>query len=128
MVRLMERPDAGWFDSGGWNVAISRVPSWALTLAATRVDLELGTVSLRSLDLVTDGEVRVSAPVGEVPILVDGRIVLEVPASASIEIIGPADTPGGFEATDQGSRFIGEGTSTYVVTVASGATLIVQQW
>ena len=128
VVRLLERPDGGWFESSGWEISISRTPTWALVLAAGSVDLDLATVAIRSLELVTDGEARLASPVGEIPIMVNGRVELEIPRTASVEVIGLADVPDSFEVTEGGSRFIGEGTSRYVVSVASGATLIVRQW
>ena len=128
MVRLIERPDAGWFESRGWDVSISRAPTWTLSIAAARVDADLATVSVASLDVVADGNVRMASPAGEVPITIDGSVVLQIPATAGVEVVGMADVPDGWEITASGSRFIGEGTSVYLVTVADGATLVVRQW
>ena len=128
VVRLIERPDAGWFESRGWDVSISRAPTWTLSIAAARVDADLATVSVASLDVVADGNVRMASPAGEVPITIDGSVVLQIPATAGVEVVGMADVPDGWEITASGSRFIGEGTSVYLVTVADGATLVVRQW
>jgi len=128
VVQLIERPDAGWFESRGWEVSISRALIWTLSVEAAGVDVDLATIVIASLAIVADGEVRLASPVGMVPIMIDGGVRLEIPMTASVEVIGPADVPAGWEITDSGFRFTGEGTSTYVVTVAEGATLVVTQW
>ncbi len=128
VVRLTERPDAGWFEASGWDVAISRTPVWALSVTAADAELDLATVSLRSLELVTDGRARLASPAGTVPVTVNGGVILEVPSTATVEVIGQAQVPAGWETTEAGSRFNGEGTSSYVITVAPGANLVIRQW
>ena len=128
VVTLMERSDAGWFEASGWEVTIARTPAWSLSVAATSVDLDLATVSIESLEVVADGRVKLASPVGDVPVLVSGAVEVEVPASANVEIFGAADVPDSWTATETGFSFEGEGTSTYLITVADGASLIVTQW
>ena len=107
---------------------IARTPIWALTLAAGDLDVDLGTVSISSLGVIADGQVRLASPVGTVPVTINGSVVLLVPRSANIEVIGSVETPDGWERTDTGARVVGEGTSLYMVTVVSGASLIVEYW
>ena len=128
VVRLLERPDAGWFESDGWDVVIARTPVWALTLAAGDLDVDLGTVSISSLGVIADGQVRLASPVGTVPVTINGSVTLRVPRSANVEVIGSVETPDGWERTETGARVVGEGTSLYMVTVVSGASLIVEYW
>ncbi len=128
VVRLLERPDSGWFESGGWKVTISRAPVWSLSLAADQVDVDVATVSLGSLEVISDGDVRLGSPVGTVPIMINGSVQLRLPRSASVEVVGNATVPDGWETTETGSRVVGVGTSSYVVTVVPGASLVVEYW
>ncbi len=95
---------------------------------ATSVDLDLATVSIERLDVIADGRIRLAFPVGEVPVSINGAVEIEIPSTASVEIIGLADVPSSWSSTENGSTFTGEGTSSYVITVVSGATLVVTQW
>jgi hypothetical protein len=124
----MERPDAGWFESAGWNVTISRTPAWSLVVSASEVDLDLATVPVESLDVVADGVVRVGSPLGDVAVRIAGSVELSIPTSATVEIIGTASVPNGWTETDTGWFNEGSGTSRFVVTVDDGASLTVRQW
>ena len=128
VVRLNERRDYGWFGSDGWEVSIARAPLWSLSVAASSIDLDLATVSVSALDLVADGAVRLASPSGEVPVLINGAVVLDVPDTTRVEIIGVASVPNGWQETETGWLFPGDGTASYVITVVPGASLEVTQW
>ena len=75
--------------------------------------------------LADGGHVRIS--VGE-PVTINGSVVLRVPRTANVEVIGSVDVPDGWEITETGVRLVGEGTSSYMVTVVSGASLVIEYW
>lgn len=128
VVRLLERPDSGWFESRGWRVAISRSPVWTLMLGADQLSVDLATVAVSSLDVVADGEIRLGSPVGTVPVTINGNVLLRVPQNVSVDVLGSATVPNHWETIENGARIVGEGTFSYVITVASGASLIVEHW
>lgn len=125
-VNLLERTDAGWFASSGWNVAVSRAASWALVVEAGSVNLDLATIAVSSLAVVADGSVSLGSPIGEVPISVSGNVVMEVPTGIAVVIIGDAEVPASWQETDTGWSAEGDGTSSYLITVDPGATLVVE--
>ena len=126
-ISLREGPEAGWFGAGGWQVSLSPSPTWDLILDTTGVEADLTPVRLGALQVVGDGRVRLGAPTGEIPILVAGALVLEVPSEAAVEVIGSAQVGPGWEVTALGKRYAGEGSARYVVEVDPGADVVVEQ-
>ena len=127
-VRLGEGPDPGWFGSGGWNVSVSTSPEWEVTVRAASLEADLTMVRLNSLRVVADGRIRLAAPSGDVPIRAGGELVLELPSDASVEVTGPVRVGPGWEVTADGKRYVGTGTSRYLVQVDTGSDLVVEQW
>lgn len=130
VVRLeaRERDDPGWFRSSGWEVTVSPDAAWGVEAAAEVVGGDLSGVSLSALSLVGDGRLRVGEPRGRVPVRVEGEMVLEVPARASVEVIGRAEVGPGWEFTADGRRFLGDGPGSYVIVAGDNARLMVRQW
>ena len=128
VVRLTEESEPGWFGSRGWNVSISALPEWSVNIMAGSVDADLTAVRLTSLRVVADGRVRLAAAPGDVPVLVAGAVVLEIPSDASVEVTGSAQVGPGWEVTAEGKRFDGSGTSRFLVEVDPGSELVVEQW
>ena len=127
-VSLTEIPDAGWFGSRGWRVSLSAFPSWGLTIRAPVLEADLTSVRLLSLHVHADGRIRLGVPSGEIPVRLDGDVVLEVPSEASVEVEGPAEVGPGWEMTTTGTRHVGTGNSRFVVVVEPGSILTVEQW
>lgn len=127
-VSLTESSDAGWFGSRGWRVSVSESPRWGLTIRAEGLQADLTSVSLQSLRVHADGRIRLGFPSGDVPVRLDGVVVLEVPSDASIEVEGPSEVGPGWEATATGTRYAGVGDSRFLVLVEPGSDLVVEQW
>lgn len=123
-----EREDAGWFRSSGWEVTVSPEAPWGVEAAAVALRGDLSGVRLTALSLVGDGTLRVGEPVGQVPVRVEGEMLLEVPSRASVEVIGRAEVGPGWDFTADGRRFVGDGPGSYVVVTGDEARLRVRQW
>lgn len=128
VVRLREEPEEGWYGSGGWNVSISDSPEWSLNIVAGSLEADLTALRLTYLRVAADGRVRLAAAAGEVPVLVGGALVLEIPADVSVEVTGSARVGPGWEVTATGKRFEGTGPSRFLVEVDPGSDLVVEQW
>lgn len=126
-VRLTENADAGWFGSSGWMVSLSGVPEWDLVISASRLEADLTAARLLSLRARADGRIRLGSPSGDVPVHVEGELVLEVPLEATVEIEGRAEVGPEWEVTAAGTRYLGTGDSRYVVLVEPGSDLVVEQ-
>lgn len=127
-VSLREGPDPGWFGSRGWKVSVSSSPDWDLMVRARNLVADLTSIGLQSLSVRADGRVRLGTPSGDVPIRLDGGLVLEVPSGASVEVSGPAEVGPGWEVTATGTRYVGTSESRFLVTVEPGSDLVVEQW
>jgi len=125
-VSIDERSPDTWFVTEGWRVRLSDRSSWSLELEAGILDADLSGADYSSLRLVGTGDVQLSESAGLVQITVDGRFEMSLPASAAMIVSGsdvsvPASWTGG--EGEWISPAAGEG---YVVTVTSGASLVVR--
>ena len=127
-LEMGEREDPGWFRSSGWEVTVSPGVAWGVEAAAATMEGDLSGARLTALSLVGDGRLRVGEPFGQVPVRVEGEMLLEVPARASVEVIGRADVGPGWDFTADGRRFVGDGPGSYVIVTGDGARLQVRQW
>ena len=126
-VRLREGPEAGWFGSAGWNLALNPGRDWAVAVAAAEVEADLRELSLRSLRVEADGVIRLGPPRGDVPALLAGALVVEVPADVSVEIFGPVTVGPGWEATGTGTSYRGDGAGRYLIEVDPDSDVVVSQ-
>ena len=126
-VRLREGPDAGWFGSAGWNLALNPGRDWAVAVSAAELKADLRGLSLRSLRVEADGAIRLGPARGEVPALLAGALLVEVPAEVSVEISGPVTVGSGWEATGDGISYLGEGTGRYLIEVDPDSDVVVNQ-
>ena len=127
-IRLREGPDPGWFGSGGWRASLSTSPRWTVIVRAANLKADLTEVNLTSLRVAADGSVRLGDPSGEVPVDVDGELVLEVPWDAAVELTGPGRVGPGWEITADGRRYAGKGDSRYLIRAGPESDLTVEQW
>ncbi len=126
-VRLREGPEAGWFGSAGWNLALNPGRDWAVAVAAAEVEADLRDLALRSLRVEADGVVRLGPARGDVPALLAGALVVEVPAEVSVEVSGPVTVGPGWEATGEGASYLGDGTGRYLIEVDPDSDVVVNQ-
>jgi hypothetical protein len=126
-VRLREGPEAGWFGSGGWNLALNPGRGWSLAVAAAEVEADLRDLSLRFLRVEADGVIRLGAARGDVAASLTGDLVVEVPAEVSVDLSGPATVGPGWEPTDTGRRYLGDGVGRYLIEVDPGSDVEVNQ-
>lgn len=128
-VRLREGPDPGWFGSAGWRASISAYPRWTVAVRAALLEADFTGVAIDSLRVQADGgRVRLGGPSGEVAVDIDGRLTLEVPWDATVELIGPGRVGPGWAITAAGRQYIGEGGTRYLIRAAADSDLAVEQW
>ena len=132
-VSLREGPDPGWFGSDGWNVSVSSSPEWSVVVRANNLLADLTTLRVRSLQVIGDGRIRLADPSGDVPVYLEGKLILEVPSDASVEVTGPARVGPGWEITATGKRYPGTGDSRFLVRVDAGigldsGTMVGSRW
>ena len=126
-VRLREGPEAGWFGSAGWNLALNPGRDWAVAVSAAEVDADLRHLSLRSLRVEAEGAIRLGPARGDVPALLAGDLVVEIPAEVSVELSGPATVGPGWEDGADGRSYQGGGAGRYVIEVDPDSDVVVNQ-
>ncbi|MDF1597818.1 MAG: hypothetical protein P1T08_17195 [Acidimicrobiia bacterium] len=125
-VTIDERDPETWFLARGWRVRLSADAFWSVDLEAGEMEADLSGGRIASLRLAGAGDVLLPEPVAEVEIIVDGRFALDLPAGVAMRVSGtevtvPANWTGG--DGEWASPGTGDG---YIVTVTSGATLVVK--
>ena len=126
-VRLREGPEAGWFGSSGWNLALNSGRDWAVEVSAAEVEADLRGLSLRSLRVEADGSIRLGPARGDVPALLAGALVVEVPAEVSVEVSGPVTVGSGWEATGDGTSYRGDAAGRYLIEVDPDSDVVVNR-
>ena len=126
-VRLREGPEAGWFGSGGWNLALNPVRDWAVAVSAAEVEADLREVTLTSLRVEADGTIRLGPARGDVHASLAGDLVVEVPPEVSVNLAGPATVGSGWEDTVEGTRYRGEGEGRYLIEIGPDSDVVVNQ-
>lgn len=128
-VRLREGPDPGWFGSAGWRASISAYPKWTVAVQAALLEADFTGVEIESLRVRADGgRVRLGSPSGEVAVDIDGRLKLEVPWDATVELIGPGKVGPGWAITAAGRQYVGKDGSRYLIRAGADSDLAVEQW
>jgi len=125
-VTINERDPDTWFVARGWRVRLNAGASWSVDLEAGEMEADLSGGRITSLRLAGAGEVVLPEPLAEVEVIVDGRFALNLPAGVAMRVSGsevtvPANWTGG--DGEWASPGTGDG---YVVTVTSGAALVVR--
>ncbi|MGH9168203.1 MAG: hypothetical protein ACRD02_10295 [Acidimicrobiia bacterium] len=115
-----------WFRSSGWAAGLAPGPAWDLELRAATLDIDLRGLDLTRLEAEGSGVIRLPAVEAEVPIVVAGELVVEVPAEARVVVAGTAQVPEGWEVTDTGWRSPGREPG-YAITVIDGSQVEIRE-
>ncbi|HSR45967.1 MAG TPA: hypothetical protein VLT15_12180 [Acidimicrobiia bacterium] len=125
-VVIDQRTPDTWFLTSGWRVELNDAASWNIVLDAASIEADLSGGSLSSLRLAGTGDVLLSEPSGDVQVFVDGRFGLSLPSGVAMVVTGDdVSVPAGW--TGAGGEWQSPGSGEgYVVTVTSGASLVVK--
>jgi hypothetical protein len=125
-VTIDQRSENLWFTTEGWRLTLSSAAQWNLDLDAGLVDADLRGGNLASLRLAGSGDVQLAGATGEIQVTIDGRFALIVPTTVAMTVTGAdVSVPAGWTGSD--GEWASSGTDAgYVVTVTSGASLVVR--
>lgn len=124
-VDLTEVVEPGLYRFAGWDVVLSTMPRWSLSLGGT-VDADLSTLEVESIQLEGSGVVRLGPTDGNSPISVDGKFTIFVPTGAPVRVIGPATVPQGWQSSD-GVFTSPEGGMGWVIGVGEGSSVEIRE-
>lgn len=119
-VAIFEAEPGRWFGWAGWRITLAGDPRWTLSLTAESVDADLTGHVLERLEVHADGVVRLPSSEVDTPVVLEGDLVVVVPAGVGVTVTGAADVPSEWEVTDTGWRSPGRAPG-YSITVAEGS-------
>ncbi|NNC39053.1 MAG: hypothetical protein HKN95_00035 [Acidimicrobiia bacterium] len=127
-VTIDQRASDLWFVTEGWRLTLNSGAQWNLDLEAGLVDADLRGGDLSSLRLAGSGDARLAEAVDEIQVTIDGRFELIVPPSVVMTVSGAdVSVPAGWLGGDGEWASSGGAGEGYVVTVSSGASLVVRE-
>lgn len=120
-VDLTPVEDPGWYLFEGWNVSLSPLPSWGISLEGS-LDADLSGLQVASLHLEGSGVLVLPTTDKNVPVTVDGEFTIDIPNGQPVRVIGPAEVPDGWVRNEDGilAPTTGEG---WIISVADGSVV-----
>jgi hypothetical protein len=103
VVELVADPDPGFYGFSGWDIFLSPVPAWSLTLQG-EVDADLSGLSVSGVQAEGRGRLVLGPVSGPTPVSVVGEFTIEVSRGVAIRIVGQAAVPSDWETLSDGSR------------------------
>jgi len=119
-IEVAPRSQSFWFSSSGWNVVLSDRVVWAVHVSAADVTVDLRSTATNGGSIAGSGVVEFGgAATGNWDF--DGDILLRVPESVGILVIGDAKLPPGWSLSEFGRQ--SAATVELTLTVAEDATV-----
>lgn len=120
-VDLTPVEDPGWYLFKGWDVSLSPVPSWGISLEGS-LDADLSGLQMASLHVEGSGYLVLPSTNKNVPVTVDGEFTIDVPDGQPVRVIGPAEVPDDWVRNEDGilAPTTGEG---WIISVADGSVV-----
>ena len=119
-IEVAPRNQSFWFSSSGWNVVLSDRVVWAVHVSAADVTVDLRSTATNGGSIAGSGVVEFGgAAAGNWDL--DGDILLRVPESVGILVIGDAALPPGWSVSEFGRQ--SAATVELTLTVVEDATV-----
>lgn len=113
-----------WFRFGSWDVDVPSSISWDMRVTAATVDADLTDLTVSRVELVVDsGVVRLGTTTSSAVVEVDGTMTVVVPSGSPVTVVGEADVPAGWSATDGGAASPADGVG-WLIEVVGGSVRI----
>jgi hypothetical protein len=122
-VTLRSPADPGLQAFSGWEIRLSTLPSWELTLSGS-VRADLSQVHLIDLDVSGSGEVTLGPVSRATEAAVVGGFIVHVPGDVPVRVVGDAAVPDDWQRLDDGwqSPTLGDG---WVITAGPGTRVAI---
>lgn len=123
VVELISDPDPGFYGFSGWDIFLSSVPVWSLTLDGD-VEADLSGLSVSGVQAEGQGRLSMGAAPGPTPVSVVGEFTIEVSRGVPVRIVGQATVPPDWETLTDGTRSPTPGEG-WVISAGPDAALTV---
>lgn len=124
-VLLEAPPDPGFYQFAGWDIALSRLPLWNLTLEG-EIDADLGEFDISGFQVFGSGSVTLGQVTSVVPATVAGTFELVIPPGVAARIVGQAVVPESWKELSDGARSPTSGDG-WVISVPVGSVVTVTE-
>ena len=123
VIELIPDEMPGLYGFSGWDVVLSSVPTWSLTLQGD-IDADLTSIQVAGAQAEGSGTLVLGTVPGPTAVSVVGVFTVAVPPATPIRVVGEAEVPGDWEALSDGSRSPAPGNG-WVLSVAPGSRVSV---
>ena len=124
-IILQEPSDPGFHSFSGWDILLSAIPAWSLTLEG-HIEADLSGLRMTGLVLSGDGLVTLGLVESSTPASVSGAFELVVPSGFPVRILGAATVPATWEQLSDGWRSPASGEG-WVISVREGSSLSIAE-
>lgn len=123
VIELMPDDSPGLYGFAGWDVALSTLPVWSLTLQGN-LEADLTGLRVSGVQAEGAGSVELGGVEGPTPVSLVGEFSVVVDPGTPIRIVGGATVPDDWETLSDGARSPAPGNG-WVVSVAEGSQVTV---
>lgn len=124
-IVLTSIEDPGLNTFSGWEIGLSTLPVWSITLGGD-VEADLADLVVGQLNLEGTGEVDLGTPIADATVTVSGGFKVSVPVGVAVTVTGDATVPEGWTQTAGGWSSPGSGPG-WIVAVLGGSALTVEE-
>ena len=123
---LLEAPlDPGFYKFAGWDIKLSGLPTWNLTLEG-EIDADLGELNVSGVQVFGSGNLILGQVNTIVPATVAGVFELTIPVGGAARIVGQAFVPPSWTELSDGAKSPAAGEG-WVISVPVGSTVTVTE-
>ena len=123
---LLEAPlDPGFYAFAGWNIILSDLPTWNLTLDG-EIDADFGGLDVSGFQVFGSGNVTLGQATGIIPATVAGTFELVIPSGVAARVVGEAFVPQSWDPLSDGAKSPTAGDG-WVISVPVGSTVTVTE-
>lgn len=123
VIELIPDDEPGWYRFSGWDLFLSPLPTWNLTLSGD-MEADLTALDLDGLQVEGSGSILLGGAAGPTPVSLSGDFAVAVAPGTPVRVVGEATVPGDWETLGDGSRSPVEGEG-WVLSVVPGSQLTV---
>ena len=123
---LLEAPlDPGFYAFAGWDIALSEMPTWNVTLEGA-IDADFGGLDMSGFQVFGSGNLTLGQVSSIVPATVAGTFELVIPPGVAARIVGQAFVPQSWDQLSDGARSPTTGDG-WVISVPVGSIVTVTE-
>jgi hypothetical protein len=126
VIELVGDANPGLYGFSGWDVMLSPLPGWSLTLAG-ELEADLTSLRVSGLQAEGSGDILLGSAPGPTSVSLSGMFTVEVAPGTPVRVVGQATVPADWETLSDGSRSPAQGDGWVLSVVAGSEVTLVYQ-